>query len=342
MVISLATSDCHSAADALTNSTVPVVTDASKAVMSTTATSARPAIEARGTIGDRLRARAGSCGRSWPRSTNGPCWSPVLLIDMQPSLMQHQPPGLVLVHQRDVVGRDNDGGAGLVQFDEQPQQSPPQGRIDIADALVRQQQLRPRNHRARDRRALLFAAGQDRRQRIHPLAEADPFQEIADLLAIAGFLAAHHPERQRHGFVSGHVIEQAKVLQHDADALAQVGDLILAEQRDVLAEQIDQAAGRPQRQEQQPQQRGLAGAGGAGEKLEGMGGDQETEVAQNLRAEPVTQSDIFEPNQAQLRSMWGATGYQPKRGNSLVSLRLRTEQTGCASVMVSDSLTVAL
>src|SRR6202035_5792151 len=132
MVISLATSDCHSAADALTSSTVPVVIDARKVMMATTATSARPAIEARGTIGDRLRARAGSCGRSWPRSTNGPCSSGVLLIDMQPSLVQHQPPRLVLVHQRDVVGRDDDGGAGLVELDEQPQQPPPQGRVDIA------------------------------------------------------------------------------------------------------------------------------------------------------------------------------------------------------------------
>src|ERR1039458_9588261 len=105
MVISLATSDCHSAAEALTSSTVPVVTEARKVMMATTATSARPAIEARGTIGDRLRARAGTCGRSLPRSTNGPCWSD-LLIDMQPSLMQHQAPRLVLVHQRDVVGGD--------------------------------------------------------------------------------------------------------------------------------------------------------------------------------------------------------------------------------------------
>jgi hypothetical protein len=32
--------------------------------------------------------------------------------------------------------------------------------------------------------------------------------------------------------------------------------------------------------------------------------DQERQVAQNLRAEPVAQSDIFEPNQAQLRSTW--------------------------------------
>src|SRR5271154_3924663 len=116
MVISLPTSDCQSAADALTNSTVPVVIDARKVMMATTATSARLAIEARGTIGDRLRACAGSCGRSCPRSTNGRC-SSILLIDMQTSLMQHQPPCIVLVHQRDVVGRDDHRGARFVQFD---------------------------------------------------------------------------------------------------------------------------------------------------------------------------------------------------------------------------------
>src|SRR3981081_93940 len=139
MVISLATSDCHSAADALTSSTVPVVIDARKVMMATTATSARPAIEARGTIGDRCRPRAGTCGRSCPRSTSGPCSSGVLLIDMQPSLMQHQPPRLILIHQRDVVGRDDDGGAGLVQFDETPHQQPPTLRLDVAGRLIRQQ-----------------------------------------------------------------------------------------------------------------------------------------------------------------------------------------------------------
>jgi len=72
MVISLATSDCHSAADALTSSTAPVVIDQGNVMMATTATSARPAIEGARHDRDRLRARAGSCGRSCPRSTNGP------------------------------------------------------------------------------------------------------------------------------------------------------------------------------------------------------------------------------------------------------------------------------
>src|SRR5467141_3007111 len=341
MVISLATSDCHSAAEALTSSTAPVDIDARNVMMATTASSARPAIEPRGTIGDRLRAFADTRGRSCPRSTNRPRSSPGLFIDMQPSMMQHHPPRLILIHQRDVVGCDNHRGAGLVQLDEQPQQSPPQGRIDVAGRLIRQQQQRPRDHGARDRRALLLAPGQHRRQGIHSLAKPDPFQQIDHLLAIARFLAPHHPERQRHVFIGSHMIEQAEVLQHDTYSLAQVGNFIFAEHRDVVAEQIDQAAGRPQRQEQQPQQRGLAGAGRPGEELEGMGGDQETEVAQNLRAKPVTQSDIFEPNQAQLRSTWGADR-EPEARSPPVPRRPRTRQNSCASVMVSDSLTVAL
>src|SRR5581483_3122570 len=120
IVISLATSDCHSAAEALISSTVPVVIEARKVMMATTATSALPAMEPRGTIGDMLRARAGTCGRSRPRSTSGPrCWS-VLLINVQPSLMQHQPLGFVLVHQVHIVGRDHHRSPGLVQVDEQP------------------------------------------------------------------------------------------------------------------------------------------------------------------------------------------------------------------------------
>src|SRR3954447_6795235 len=131
MVISLATSDCHSAADALTKSTAPVVIDARNVMIATTAIKARPAIEARGTIGDRLRAFIGTCGRSCPRSINASRSFPLLLIEMDPALMQHHSPRVVLVHQGNVVGGDDHRGARLVQFDEQPQQPPPQRRIDV-------------------------------------------------------------------------------------------------------------------------------------------------------------------------------------------------------------------
>src|SRR5689334_4931032 len=188
MVISLATSDCHSAADALTSSTAPVVIEARKVMIATTATRARPEIEARGTIGDMMRALAGTCGRSLPRSTSG-LGSSTLLIDVQPSLMQHQTPRVVLLHQGDVMGGDDDGGAGLVEFDEQPQQPPAERRIDAAGRLVGEQQLGPRDHGAGDGGALFFAARQDRRQRVHALAEPDPFQEVDHLAAVARFIA---------------------------------------------------------------------------------------------------------------------------------------------------------
>src|SRR5690349_14591559 len=194
MVISLATSACHSVADALTRSTAPVEIEARKVMIATTATSALPAILARGTMGDWMRARGGTCGRSLPRSTSG-MRSSALLIDVQTSLVQHQPPRLVLIHHGDIVSGDHDRGAGLVQFDEEPQQAAAQGRIDIAGRLVGEQELRTRDHRARDRRTLLLAARKDRGQRVHPLAKPDPFEQVDHLLAVALFVASHDAER---------------------------------------------------------------------------------------------------------------------------------------------------
>jgi len=141
--------------------------------------------------------------------------------------------------------------------------------------------------------------------------------------------------------------ELAKQYSQDPGSAAQGGERILLQGCDILIEQGDQAARRLERQKQQAQQRGLAGAGGAGEKLERVGGDQEGEVAQNLRAEPVPQTDIFEPNQAQLRSTRAATGNPGLESEPGLAARCplvwtRTGQNGFAAVMVSDSLTVAM
>ena len=87
----------------------------------------------------RAAAAAGRCRSRAPAALR--CG--ISIIDMQPPLMQHHAPRRILIHQRDVVGRDDDGGAGLVEFDEQPQQPPRQCRIDVAGRLVGQQQLRP-------------------------------------------------------------------------------------------------------------------------------------------------------------------------------------------------------
>src|SRR5215471_1860319 len=159
IVTSRATSACHSFAAARTSRTAPVVSEARKVMMATTATRARPEIVARGTIGVSKRGSGwaeGAAGASGSR-----CWPAFVVasvIDMQATLVQHETTRVELIHQRNVVGGDDDRSPGLVELDEQPQQPLRQIGIDIASRLVGEKKLRPRDHRPRDRRVLLLSA----------------------------------------------------------------------------------------------------------------------------------------------------------------------------------------
>ena len=115
MVTSRATSDCQSLAAARTSITAPVVSEARKVMMATTATSARPAID-RLRHDRRLEARQRRRGERPPSSSacaRRVSGIVVSIVDMQPALVQHEPAGVVLVHQRDVVGGDHDRGARI-------------------------------------------------------------------------------------------------------------------------------------------------------------------------------------------------------------------------------------
>src|SRR5712692_6719677 len=105
MVISRATSDCHSFADPITIATPPLVTAARNVMIATTAASALAAIESLGTMapsprvcspGRGLRRRRSSCLRSAAVAR--------LVIGMDTAVMEHEAAGVVLVHQCDVVG----------------------------------------------------------------------------------------------------------------------------------------------------------------------------------------------------------------------------------------------
>src|SRR5215467_9093238 len=125
MVISRDTSDCHSFADPITIATPPLVTAARNVMIATTAASALPAIESRGTIWTSPRvSRPGRDGR--PRTSANPLRTALitrLVIDMDEAVMEHETTGVVLVHQGDIVGGDDDRGAGFVQLDEQPEKA---------------------------------------------------------------------------------------------------------------------------------------------------------------------------------------------------------------------------
>src|SRR5262249_13446182 len=142
-------SDCHSPAALLTRTVAPVVSDARKVMMATTATSARPEIELRGTSGVSKRGSESAGIRSGVE--NFP-WPVVVIrssiVDVQPAVMQHQPPRIVLIHKRDVVGRNDDRGPRLVELNEQSQKPLRQSWIDVSGGLVREQELRSRDHRA--------------------------------------------------------------------------------------------------------------------------------------------------------------------------------------------------
>src|SRR6516165_6950588 len=286
MVTSRARSACQSPAAARSSTTAPIVIEARKVMMARTAISARPATVPFGTIGVSNR----GSGMSSAGAASRPEWAasmPVSIVDMQSAFMKHEPPGIILIHQRDIVGGEQHRGAGFVELDEQPQQSLRVIGIDIAGWLVGEQQLRARDHGARDRGALLLTAREDWRQRPHPLAQPYPVQELHHLLAIALLGAPHHAERQRHVLIGGHVIEQAKVLEHDADAPAQRRQRVLAQGRHIVAEQRDETTRGAQRQEQHAQQRSLSRARRSGQELKRMRIDAERQIAQDLLPKPV-------------------------------------------------------
>src|SRR6266508_6755432 len=164
MVISRATSDCHSTAAAHTNMTAPVVSETRNVMMATTATSACPEMEFFGTSG--VVCRGIGASRRARNSPPSSAWIVMMasVVHVQPAFVQHEAARIVLVHQRNVVGCDHDRRAGFVQLDEQPQQALRQIRVDIAGRLVGKQELRLGDDRARDGRTLLLAARQNGRQ----------------------------------------------------------------------------------------------------------------------------------------------------------------------------------
>src|SRR5689334_18087403 len=110
MVISRATSDCHSAAEPNMSITAPVVSEARNVMMATIAMRARPAIECFGTIGVSAR---GLSAADVGAIRSASYWASAmrLLVEMHPPLVQHETAGVVLVHERDVVGRDDYRGS---------------------------------------------------------------------------------------------------------------------------------------------------------------------------------------------------------------------------------------
>src|SRR4029079_1473391 len=263
--------------------TIPVVSAARKVMITTTATSARAEMEARGTIGVSNRGRSG-CAASASVATASVACVTASFIDVQSSLMQDQPARVELIHQSNIVGGDANRCAGLVELHKKPQQPLCQTGIDVAGRLVREQKLRSCDHRTGNRGALLFAARQHRRQRSHAVSQAYPFEELDDLGPVSSFRMSNHAQRQCDVLVRGHMIEQAKILEYDSNAAAQGRKRVLAQRSNVMAKDCGQSARWPEREKEEPQKGCLASARRSGEELKRVRIDAKGKIPQNLRA----------------------------------------------------------
>jgi hypothetical protein len=93
------------------------------------------------------------------------------------------------------------------------------------------------------------------------------------------------------------MVEQAEILEDDADPPAERGQLVLLQRRGILAEDRDQAARGFQGKLEQADQRGLAGARRPGQELKRLRRDLKAQIAQYFRPNAVAEPDILESDQ---------------------------------------------
>ena len=163
-----------------------------------------------------------------------------------------------------------------------------------------EEQPRPSDHRAGNGDSLLLAARQGRRQVVDVVGEADPGEQLGDMVANLPFLGPGDAERQRDVVERRQVVDQAELLEDDADSSAQRRQLQARNRRHVPVEQVDGPAARPQRQIEEPKQRRLAGAGRPGEKVEGSRRQLEAEAGQHFGSMAVPSRDVLESHHPRL------------------------------------------
>ena len=94
------------------------------------------------------------------------------------------------------------------------------------------------------------------------------------------------------------MVQEAKILEHDADAPAHLGDVAPGQAADVASEQAHQPAPGLQRQIHDPQQRGFAGPARPDQEMEGARRQCEADLVQDLRPRAVAQQHLVEDDQA--------------------------------------------
>ena len=191
-----------------------------------------------------------------------------LFINLQPSFTEHEAAcETELIHQAEIMRRNDDRGSGFVQFNEEAKQAAGKAWVDVSGRLVGDQDFRLTDEGARNRGSLLFPAGQNGGKRIDPLPKADPPQQLDHFGPEAGFVLTLNEERQGDVLICRKVVQKSEILKHDAYAPAKGRDLVLRERRRLFPEQLDQSSRRAQGHQDQLQERRFSSARWTRQKL---------------------------------------------------------------------------
>ena len=187
-----------------------------------------------------------------------------------------------LHHEAHVVLHDHHGDAGVAHAEQRLHELARLGGVEARGRLVQQQQPRARRQGARDLDEAADAGGQVRRRRLHPLLDADEAQQPAGLLARVAVLAdgARQPQHRRREpaalarlaadhdvLAGGHLVEELRVLERPREAGPDHVARLAPDQ--LLAVEQHGALVGPVEPRERVEQRGLAGAVGADERLDG-------------------------------------------------------------------------
>ena len=134
-------------------------------------------------------------------------------------------------HQLEIVRRHHHRRAAGVDVAQQLEDAARGALVEIAGGLVGEQHDGVVHQRARDRHALLLAARQLARERRRLGGEPDLRQHAAHPRGDGRAARAGDLERERDVLLGSAVLEQAKVLEHDAEAAPQVRHVARARSR---------------------------------------------------------------------------------------------------------------
>ena len=192
-----------------------------------------------------------------------------------------------------IVGRDQHGRAPRVHLAQQIHDVERQIRIEIARRLVGKNQHRVVHQRARDGDALLLAARQLLRIRVHPVLQPHPLQHLKRLALLRRDRRAEHARHDRDVFEHGLSRNQLEVLEDEPDAAAVGLHLPRRQPREILSGHRDRAVARQALAQQQAQERRLAGAARAGEEDELPLLDLDGQIAQRVDAAAVKFREVM-------------------------------------------------